>query len=85
MAPSDRPAIFAACSGVEIPKPTAQGTFVFSRTTLMMDARSVVISLRVPVTPRLETMYRNPSASRAIMAIRFSEVGAIREIRSTPY
>ena len=44
-----------------------------------------MISLRVPVTPRLETMYRKPSASLAIMAIRSFEVGAMREIRSTPY
>ena len=63
----------------------AQGTSVFSRTTSTMEARSVLISLRVPVTPRLETKYRKPSASLAIMAMRFSEVGAIMEIRSTPY
>ena len=41
---------------VEIPKPMAQGTDVFSRTTFIMESRSVVISLRVPVTPRLETI-----------------------------
>ena len=63
----------------------ALGTAVFSRTTFTMDARSVLISLRVPVTPRLDTIYKNPSASLAIMAMRFSEVGAIIEIRSTPY
>ena len=43
------PAIFAACSGVEMPKPMAQGVLVFSRTTFTMAARSVLISLRVPV------------------------------------
>lgn len=34
MAPSAMPAIFAACSGVEMPKPMAQGVLVFSRTHL---------------------------------------------------
>ena len=48
-----------------------------------MEVRSVVISLLIPVTPRLETTYKNPSASPAIFAIRFSEVGATIEIRST--
>ena len=85
MAPSAMPAIFAACSGVEMPKPMAQGVLVFSRTTFTMAARSVLISLRVPVTPRLDTIYKKPSASLAIIAMRFSEVGAIMEIRSTPY
>ena len=55
MAPSERSAIAFACAGVEMPKPTAQGMSVFSRTTRTMEARSVVISLRVPVTPRLDT------------------------------
>lgn len=32
-----------------------------------------------PVTPRLETIYRNPSASLAIMAMRFWEVGAMKD------
>ena len=85
IAPSEIPAIFAACSGVEMPNPMAHGTSVFSRTVSTIDSRSVLISLRIPVTPRLETIYRNPSASRAIMAILSSDVGAIREIRSTPY
>lgn len=56
IAPSAMPAIFAACSGVEMPKPMAQGVLVFSRTTFTMAARSVLISLRVPVTPRLDTI-----------------------------
>ena len=85
MAPSERPAILRACSGVEMPKPTAQGIRVFSLMAAMTDSRSVLISLRTPVTPRLETTYIKPSASRAILAIRFSEVGAIREIRLTSY
>ena len=55
MAPSEIPAIFRACSGVEMPKPMAQGISVFWRTTSTMEARSVLISLLVPVTPRLET------------------------------
>ena len=32
MTPSDSAAIFRACSGVEMPKPIAQGMDVFSRT-----------------------------------------------------
>ena len=60
MAPSAMPAIFAACSGVEMPKPMAQGVLVFSRNTFTMAARSVLISLRVPVTPRLDTIYKKP-------------------------
>ena len=48
-------------------------------------ARSVLISLLVPVTPRLETIYKNPLASFAIIAIRFSEGGAISDTKSTPY
>ena len=60
---ADDGAIFAACSGVEMPKPMAQGVLVFSRTTFTMAARSVLISLRVPVTPRLDTIYKKPGAS----------------------
>ena len=56
MAPSEREAIFLACSGVEMPKPMAQGMSVLWRTEATMEARSVLISLRTPVTPRLETM-----------------------------
>ena len=78
-------AIFLACSGVDMPKPMAQGISVFFLTTSTIEARSVFISVLVPVTPRLDTIYKKPSASFAIMEIRFSDVGAIREIRSTPY
>ena len=85
IAPSEMSAIFFACSGVEMPNPIAHGTSVFSLTTLTIEARSVLISLLVPVTPRLDTIYRKPSASLAIMAMRFSEVGAMRDTRSTPY
>ena len=56
MAPSDRSAIRFPCSGVEMPKPTAQGISVLERISRTMLSRSVVISLRVPVTPRLDTM-----------------------------
>ena len=52
---SEIPAIFRACSGVEMPKPMAQGMSVFWRTTSTMEVKSVLISLLVPVTPRLET------------------------------
>ena len=41
---------------VEIPKPIAQGMPLFLRTTSVIAARSVLISLLTPVTPRLETM-----------------------------
>ena len=54
-APANNMVIFAACSGVEIPKPIAQGISVLLRTTSVIAARSVLISLRTPVTPRLET------------------------------
>ena len=50
-----------------------------------MEFKSVVISLLVPVTPRLDTMYKNPLASFAIIAMRSSDVGAIREMRSMLY
>ena len=56
MAPSEREAIFAACSGVWMPNPTAQGTFAAFRTRAVIAPISVVISLLVPVTPSEETM-----------------------------
>ena len=46
MTPSAIRAIFPACSGVEMPKPMAQGISVFWRTTRTMESKSVVISLR---------------------------------------
>jgi hypothetical protein len=55
IAPSEIEDIFLACSGVDIPKPIAQGTFEFSFITFTIEPRSVVISLLVPVTPRLDT------------------------------
>ena len=55
MAPSERSAMARACAGVEIPKPIAKGTCAFSRMARVTAERSVVISLRVPVTPREET------------------------------
>ena len=58
MAPSERSAMRLACSGVEMPKPMAQGTRVFSLTIATMEARSVLISLLTPVTPRLDTIYK---------------------------
>ena len=56
MTPSEKADICLACSGVEIPNPTAQGIFVFFRTSFRMGVKSVLISFLVPVTPRLETM-----------------------------
>ncbi len=84
MAPSERSAIFFACAGVEMPKPTAQGMDVFARTSFTIAPMSVVISLRTPVTPMDDTMYKKPSASLAIIATRFSLVGAMRLMKSSP-
>ena len=56
MAPSDCAAISAACCGVEMPNPTAQGTLVTSRIFEVMDAISVVMAVRTPVTPNEDTM-----------------------------
>ena len=50
-----------------------------------MAPMSVVMLLRIPVTPRLDTTYTKPLASRAIMAMRCSDVGAMREMKSSPY
>ena len=56
MAPSDTAAMAAACSGVEIPKPTAQGIpGLARRTSSTMAPTSVVIWRRMPVTPREDT------------------------------
>ena len=42
----------AACSGVEMPKPTAHGSCgAASRMSVTMPPMSEVISLRTPVTP----------------------------------
>ena len=51
MAPSDMDAMALACSGVLMPKPIAQGTSVTVRMLSTMAGRSVLISLRTPVTP----------------------------------
>ena len=55
MAPSEIAAIAFACSGVLIPKPMAQGTSVTARILSTMAGRSVLISLRTPVTPMEDT------------------------------
>ena len=55
MAPSEQDAIRLACSGVAIPNPTAQGISFVSFTKRTMEPMSVVISERIPVTPREET------------------------------
>ena len=85
MTPSACFAIFSACSGVEIPNPTAQGISFTSFTFLTIAPMSVVILERTPVTPSEDTQYTNPFASLAIIVIRSSEVGAIIEIKSTSY
>lgn len=56
MAPSERAAIFFACSGVEMPKPTAQGMSVLAFTSFVIAPMSVVMLALVPVTPREETI-----------------------------
>ena len=48
-------AIFAACSGVLIPNPTAAGILVTSLIAVKIEPRSVLISERTPVTPMDET------------------------------
>ena len=85
IAPSERPAIFFACSGVEIPKPTAHGISFAFFTSFTIAPISVVISLLVPVTPSEDTQYTKPDASFAIMLILSWEVGAMREIMSMLY
>ena len=55
MTPSAFAAICLACSGVEMPKPTAQGMSRSRLTRATMAPMSVVISVRTPVTPRLDT------------------------------
>ena len=50
MAPSDKEAIFFACSGALMPNPTAQGTSVTERIFLVIAPISVVIFVRTPVT-----------------------------------
>ena len=84
IAPSDTRAIASACSGLEIPKPTATGISVYLRIISTIDLISVLISLRMPVTPSEDTQYTKPSASLAIISIRFSDVGAIKDTTSTP-
>ena len=49
--PSATFAIFSACSGVLIPKPTAAGTSVTSLISLKIDSKSVLISLIYPISP----------------------------------
>ena len=85
MTPSATAAMSRACSGVDMPKPTAHGTSgaaSFARRT--MAPTSVAMDERTPVTPSDDTQYRKPSASRAIMATRSSDVGATSEISSMP-
>ena len=53
--PSDFAAIFAACSGFEMPKPIAAGMSDTLFTSSTIAPTSVVISLRTPVTPSDDT------------------------------
>ena len=70
IAPSDWAAIFFACSGVEMPNPTAHGMSFAAFTSFTIAPISVVIWVLVPVTPREETQYTKPFASFAIRVIR---------------
>ena len=76
MAPSETAAIFFACSGVEIPNPMAHGISLTDFTSRIKEAMSVLISERIPVTPRELTQYTNPSASAAIIFTLSELVGA---------
>ena len=49
-----------------------------------MDLISVLISLRMPVTPREDTQYTKPSAVFANHFNAVSDVGAIKDTTSTP-
>lgn len=83
--PSAHKAIVLACWGVDIPKPTASGMPVcFLAASAIFPASELILSL-TPVTPRLDTMYKKPSASPAILFILSFEVGATREIKGSPY
>ena len=84
MAPSDFAAISPACSGVEMPKPTAHGMSFAALTRLTIAPMSVVMDDRIPVTPRDETRVHESFTSFAIRVIRSQDGGAIREIRSRP-
>ena len=82
--PSQYVLIFFACSGPEIPNPTAHGMVAFFLMIPKNSSKSVVNSLLVHVTPMEDTQYKNPSASLAIVAIRSGDVGVTRLILSTP-
>ena len=73
------------CSGDEIPKPTASGSFVKRRTRRASAGSSSGSEARSPVTPVREIKYRNPVEHSAISARRASvDVGAARKIVSKP-
>jgi len=84
MIPSAWTAIAMACSGVDMPKPMAQGTSVAWRISEVMAPTSVVMLLLTPVTPRDDTTYTKPRASDAIMDILDSDVGATMDTRARP-
>ena len=54
--PSATSATERACSGVEMPKPTATGTSVAARTRSTVSVRSAGSSVRSPVVPVSETV-----------------------------
>ena len=69
----------ANCSGVETPKPTAIGNFVYARNRSTSDRASPASSCRAPVIPVREMAYTNPRECFAICRSRSSVlVGAAR-------
>src|SRR5581483_5586326 len=75
----------AACSGVEIPNPAANGNFVAARIFSISGARSSDSDARSPVTPVLETRYTKPVEYCATsFNLRSVEVGAARKTVSRP-
>ena len=84
MAPSAMSVILLACSGVDIPNPMAQGMFVALLTEPTISSMPELKCVLVPVTPREDTTYTNPSAFPAIVAMRSEDVGAIMETSFTP-
>mmetsp|Transcript_14468 Transcript_14468/g.31800 ORF Transcript_14468/g.31800 Transcript_14468/m.31800 type:complete len:259 (+) Transcript_14468:1035-1811(+) len=83
--PSAMLATWLTCSGVEMPNPTARGRSVLDRTLWMKSERSEGSSVREPVTPVLDTQYRNVLAVLTRNSIRSSVVvGAMRGMRLTP-
>ena len=66
-------------------KADSNGRIRGARMIFTMSLMSVLMSLRIPVTPMEETRYTKPVASFTLVRIRSSEVGATIWMMSTPY